>query len=109
MNFNILLQAQGEGNPFSMFIMLGLIFVIFYFFMMRPQQKKAKEHKTFRDSVKKGDTVVTIGGVHGKVASVETDDTVILEVDKGVKMKFEKSAISADASKKYAGTNSSNE
>ena len=109
MKLNILLQAQGEGSPYSMFIMLGLIFVIFYFFMIRPQQKKSKEHKNFRDAVKKGDTVVTIGGVHGKVSSIESDDTVILEVDKGVKMKFEKSAISAEASKKYQGTTISNE
>lgn len=85
-------------------IMFGLIIVVFYFFMIRPQQKKAKEAKTFRENIKRGDNVVTIGGLHGKVASVESDDTVILEVDKGIRLKYEKAAISMESSKKYQST-----
>ncbi|HEY8400742.1 MAG TPA: preprotein translocase subunit YajC [Cytophagaceae bacterium] len=99
----IFLQAQGQ-SPYQMLIMFGLIILVFYFFMIRPQQKKAKEQKAFRDAIKKGDSVVTIGGLHGKVSSVESDDTIIIEVDKGIKLKFEKSAISLEASKKYQGS-----
>jgi preprotein translocase subunit YajC len=96
----IFLQAQDGGNPYSTMILFGAIIVIFYFFMIRPQQKKQKEQKVFRESIKKGDNVVTIGGLHGKVASVESDDTIILEVDKGIRLKFEKSALSVEATKK---------
>jgi preprotein translocase subunit YajC len=71
--------------------------------MIRPQQKKQKETKNFIDSIKKGDTAVTIGGIHGKIYSIE-GDTVTLELDKGMKLKVEKSAISADFTKKATGT-----
>ncbi len=81
--------------------MLGLMFVIFYFFMIRPQQKKAKDAKKFIDEIKKGDYVVTIGGAHGTVAEME-GDTFILEVEKGGRIRFNKSAISLDATKNAA-------
>jgi preprotein translocase subunit YajC len=71
--------------------------------MIRPQQKKQKETKKFIEEIKKGDDVVTIGGIHGKVYSVD-GDTVLLELDKGLKVKVEKSAISADFSKKSSPT-----
>ena len=71
--------------------------------MIRPQQKKQKDTKKFIDEIKKGDDVVTIGGIHGKVYSVESD-TVLLELDKGLKVKVEKSAISLDFSKKPSPT-----
>ena len=100
--YNILLQAPQKGMDYTSLLLFGGIIIIFYFFMIRPQQKKAKDQKTFRDSVKKGDAVVTIGGLHGRIASVESDDTVWIEVDKGFKLKFEKSAISSEASKKSA-------
>jgi preprotein translocase subunit YajC len=95
----VLLQSQG-GGPWGTLILFGGMFVVMYFFMIRPQQKKAKEQKTFRESLKKGDDIVTIGGLYGKIASLESDDTVIVEVDKTVRLKFDKSSISADASKK---------
>jgi preprotein translocase subunit YajC len=98
--FNILLQAQ-KGMDWGSFIFFPLIIVVFYFFMIRPQQKKSKEQKVFRENIKKGDNIVTIGGLHGKIASLEDDDTFVLEVDKGIRLKFEKSAISLEASKKY--------
>lgn len=80
-------------------LLWGGIILVFYFFMIRPQQKKQKDQKTFIDNMKKGDTVVTIGGLHGRIASVEAT-TVILEVDRGVKMTFEKASISREATSK---------
>ena len=93
-----LLQAQPTGlASYSQFILMGGILVVMYFFMIRPQQKKQKDQKSFIESIKKGDAVVTIGGLHGKVVSVDTT-TVTIDVDRGVKLTFEKTAISRDAS-----------
>ncbi|WKN33422.1 preprotein translocase subunit YajC [Porifericola rhodea] len=98
---SILLQAtDGQGGLIGNLLLIGGIALIFYFFMIRPQQKRQKDQRSFIDSVKKGDMVVTVGGVHGKVVAVE-DDTFILEVDRGAKIKFEKSSISLESSKKY--------
>ena len=88
-------ELLGEGG--STIIMFVLMFVVFYFFMIRPQSKKAKEDKKFREELKKGDKVVTIGGIHGKVADVK-ESAVVLEVGNNVKFKVEKSAISRDNS-----------
>lgn len=77
--------------------MMGLLMVVFYLFMIRPQQKKAKDARKFRDSLQKGTKVVTIGGLHGKVAEV-AENTVLLEVDSNVRLRFEKSAIAMDSS-----------
>ena len=93
----VILQAN---NPQIMQIILfGGIFVVFYFFMIRPQQKKAKEAKKFIEELKAGDKVVTIGGAHGTVVTIR-EKTIVVEVDssKGVRMVFEKTAISKDAS-----------
>ena len=92
----ILLHAGGGGGGFGVqqLIFFGLIFAVFYFFMIRPQQKKQKELRQFRESIKKGDEVVTTGGIFGKVLSVE-DDVLILEVDRGVKLKVYKSSVNA--------------
>ena len=95
---SILLQASGQGGNFSSLILLAGVAIVFYFFMIRPQQKKQKEQKKFLEEIKRGDLVVTIGGIHGKVLSVE-DDKVVLEVDKGVKLVLSKSSISLEASK----------
>ena len=83
-------------------LLFGGIAVVFYFFMIRPQQKKQKDQKNFISDIKKGDRIVTIGGVHGRIAEMD-DDTITLDVEKGAKIKFEKSAISLEASKKLAG------
>ena len=77
--------------------MFGLMFVVFYFFMIRPQQKKARDARKFRESLGKGTRVVTIGGLHGKVVDID-EKTVLLEVDQNVKLRFEKSAIAMDSS-----------
>ena len=96
----ILLMAQSgeEGGGMSFFIFLGLFFVIIYFFMIRPQSKKAKEQKTFLENIQKGDRVVTIGGIHGRIVEIK-DDSFLLEVDSTTKLKIEKSVISTDFTK----------
>lgn len=100
----ILLQATtGQNGMIGNFILIGGIALIFYFFMIRPQQKKQKAQRSFIESIKKGDMVVTIGGMHGKVAAIE-DNSVVLEVDRGAKIKFEKSSISHETSKQYIKT-----
>ena len=94
---SILLQVAGS-NMSSLFLIVGM-FVIMYFFMIRPQQKKQKEQQSYVDSLKAGDKVVTIGGAHGTIVSVR-EKTVVIEVDasKGVRIVFLKTAISKDAS-----------
>lgn len=79
------------------FIPIILIIVVFYFFMIRPQLKKAKEQKKFRENIKVGDKVVTIGGIHAKISEVQ-DTTFIITVEGGVKLKIEKNAVSMDSS-----------
>jgi preprotein translocase subunit YajC len=91
---HILLQAQNQSWP-SIVLFGGMILVL-YFFMIRPQQKKAKDQRKFTEEIKKGDYVVTIGGAHGYVAELE-GDTFILEVEKGGRIRFNKSAISMEA------------
>lgn len=93
--------SGGEGGFSKQLPLLGVIVLIFYFLMIRPQRKRQKEQRDFHEKIKKGDQVVTIGGIHGKVRSVH-NDTITLEVDnKGAKIIFEKSSISMEASKKY--------
>jgi preprotein translocase subunit YajC len=98
---SILLQAPAGGGAMQQLVMILMIIVVFYFFMIRPQMKKAKLEKEFKESINKGDKVVTIGGVHGKVIEVN-ETTFILEIDTNTKVKIEKSAISAEATKQYA-------
>ncbi|WP_373493093.1 preprotein translocase subunit YajC [Aquiflexum sp.] len=99
----ILLQAEGGAGIMGQVFLFGSIILIMYFFMIRPQQKKQKETKNFLESIKKGDSVVTIGGIHGKIYSID-GDTLTLELDKGFKIKVEKSAVSTDFTKKAIGT-----
>lgn len=96
----ILLQAAGSG-AMSNLVMILLIIVVFYFFMIRPQMRKSKQEKIFKESLLKGDKVVTIGGLHGRIVEVN-DTTFIIEVDQNVKLRVEKSAISAEATKQYS-------
>lgn len=102
MNNWILLQVDGGAGIMGQVFLFGSIILIMYFFMIRPQQKKQKETKNFLESIKKGDTVVTIGGIHGKIYAIE-GDTISLELEKGMKIKVEKSAISTDYTKKATG------
>lgn len=89
-------QGTG-GSPLTSFLPMILILVVFYFFMLRPQMKKAKAQQKFREGLKKGDQVVTIGGLHGKIHEVQ-EKTIIIETEGGVKLRFEKSAVSMDQS-----------
>ncbi len=85
--------AEAPAGPsYQMFIMIGVIIVVFYFFMIRPQQRKQKAEQKMRESLAKGDRIITIGGIHGKIVSVE-DASIMIEVDNGVKLKMEKSAV----------------
>lgn len=91
---SILVQAQAGGSQamiYQVIMWVGIIGV-FYFFMIRPQQKKQKDQKQLLENLKKGEDVVTIGGLHGTIFSVE-ETTVTLDTDKGVKLTFDKSAI----------------
>lgn len=99
MKFGIFLQAQ-PGGDYTFLFFMAFMFIVLYFFMIRPQQKKQKEAKKFRENIKKGDTIVTIGGIHAKVISVGQDESVMAEIDNGVHVKVEKWAISSDATKK---------
>ena len=87
--------AAQAGSQWSMWIMLALIFVVMWFFMIRPQRKQQKEMENFRNSLKNGDKVVTIGGIYGTVAEVK-ESYVLLEVDKDVKIRVNKQAIQKD-------------
>lgn len=97
MNFSVILQQNpgaGTGN-WSFLVMMGLIFLVMYFFMIRPQQKKQKELIKFRSNLQKGDKVVTIGGVYGVISEVK-EKYVLVEVDSNVKLRIDKSAIVKD-------------
>jgi len=93
----ILMAPSGDEGGIMSFLPLILIIIVFYFFMIRPQLKKQKDQKKFRESLGKGDKVVTIGGIHGKIADIK-ESTVVVEVAKDWKITVEKSAISSDFS-----------
>ena len=86
---------QPAGSAWSMWIMLALIFVVMWFFMIRPQRKQQKELQNFRDGLKKGDKVVTIGGIYGTVDEIK-EGTVIINVDNDVKIRVSKNALVKD-------------
>lgn len=83
----------GGASAFAGFVPLIIIFVIFYFLLIRPQQKQLKTHKEMLDSLKIGDSVVTSGGLHGKITGI-TETIVTLEIAKDVRVKVEKGSIS---------------
>lgn len=93
MDFIPFLQAGASQSPIWMpIVTFGLVFVIFYFFIIRPQNKKQKDTEKMISAVKKGDKVVTIGGVHGEVTATK-DKTVVIKVDENCKIEFSRSAI----------------
>jgi preprotein translocase subunit YajC len=97
---NIILMAQPagqEGNPLMSMLPLLLIVVVFYFFMIRPQMKRQKETRKFRESLAKGDKVVTTGGIYGKIVQVK-ETTVELEIAKDVQITVDKNGIIKDMS-----------
>ncbi|MBQ9255223.1 MAG: preprotein translocase subunit YajC [Bacteroidales bacterium] len=102
---NLLLMAGGQNgqNGTTGILMFVLIIVIFYFFMIRPQTKKQKEEKKFREMLKNGQKVMTIGGVHGKIKEVK-ETTVLVEIAHDVVIEIEKTAIAMDASAQTTAT-----
>lgn len=88
-------EAAPANSAVSTFVMIGMIIVVFYFFMIRPQQKKAKEQKKLMEETGKGDKVVTIGGIVGKIVEMGDTDFVI-ETEGGTRLRMLKTAISMD-------------
>ncbi|HEX9113620.1 MAG TPA: preprotein translocase subunit YajC [Nitrospirota bacterium] len=86
--------AQGGGGGFSSLIMMVVIFAIFYFILIRPQQKKMKEHKKLVEELKKGDRIVTSGGIYGTVEN-STPETLTVKIAEGVKVKITRSSVAA--------------
>jgi preprotein translocase subunit YajC len=95
MNYLLMAAPQEGANPLMTFMPLLIIIVIFYFFMIRPQVKRQKELRTFRDSLAKGDKVVTTGGIYGKIVEVK-ETTVLLQIDNEVTIKVDKAAVIKD-------------
>ena len=94
--FTILQAAQpAQGGGAMMWVMMALIFVVMWFFMIRPQRKQQKELQAFRDGLKKGDKVVTIGGIYGTVCEIK-ENNVLIEVDNNVKIRVSKQALVKD-------------
>ncbi len=87
-----LMPSAPDQSPIPSFVFLLLIIVVFYFFMIRPQMKKQKDLKTYREGLNKGDKVVTTGGIYGKVTDVK-DQTVTVEIADNIRIKIDKSAI----------------
>jgi preprotein translocase subunit YajC len=85
--------ASGEGGGASVFLMFGLVFVIFYFLLIRPQQKQAKQHREMIASLKKGDKIISTGGLYGTITGL-TDDFVTMEIAPKVRVKISRASIS---------------
>ena len=97
-----MLPLQAGGFDIKSLVPFALMFIVLYLFMIRPQIKKQKNEKKFQEAIGKGSRVVTSSGIHGKIAEInDTDNTVVIETGAG-KIKFEKSALSMDLSRKYA-------
>ncbi len=99
----ILLEASSKfGFPLQQVVLIGSMVVVFYFFMIRPQQKRQKDQQSFLENIKKGEKVVTIGGIHGVIYEIK-DDVIVLDIDqKGTKLSVSKGAISIDSTKKLS-------
>ena len=89
-------SGAGGASNWSSLIMVGAIFVVMYFFMIRPQTKKAKDQKTFLDSLQKGDKIVTVAGIHGRILKVNENGTIDVEIDTNTKVVMERSGISME-------------
>lgn len=90
--FGIFLQEAPAGGGMSGIVMMLLVFVVLYFFMIRPQVKRQKEVRKFREAMKVGDKVVTAGGLHGKIKDMK-DTACVLEIAEGIKVTVEKSSV----------------
>ena len=96
LNFTLLQSAAPGGAGMMQLVLLGGMILVFYFFMIRPQATKAKKAKQFQSDLQKGDKIVTIAGIHGKVYKINDDNTIDVEVSPGSYLKIERSAISME-------------
>lgn len=102
MQFNaIMLQAAPGGNPYITTIFMVGMFVVMYFFMLRPQAKRAKEQKKFAESMTEGEYVITTAGIHGTIQRTNDDGTMMLEIARGTLIKIERQAISMETTAAY--------
>jgi preprotein translocase subunit YajC len=92
----LMMDPQGKGGSSGTLIMMGLMILVFWLFMIRPQAKKAKKQKEFINNMQKGDKIVTIAGIHGTINKVNDDSTLLLETSPGSYIKIERSAISME-------------
>ncbi len=97
MNNLVILMAGGNQSAIGQIVPLVLIVVVFYFFMIRPQMKKAKDTKKYIEALKAGDKILTIGGIYGTIQKMNEDGTIIIAVEDGTKIKISKNAVSQDA------------
>ncbi|MBL7917528.1 MAG: preprotein translocase subunit YajC [Bacteroidia bacterium] len=94
---SLMAAPQGQQGGIMSFLPLIAIVVVFYFFMIRPQMKKAKDQKKYIEALKKGDKILTIGGIYGKINEIRDDGSIVMEVEDGSKMRISKNAVSMDA------------
>ncbi|HNY02280.1 MAG TPA: preprotein translocase subunit YajC [Bacteroidales bacterium] len=87
--------AAGQSGYLNIIFILGIV-VVFYFFMIRPQMKRSKDQKKFKESLQKGQKIITIGGIHGRIVEIQ-DTTVTIEVENNVRLRVEKTAIAMDS------------
>ena len=100
MNFiPVFAQAAGGGDMIMSLLPLVLIFVVFYFLLIRPQQKKMKEHRNMVEALRRGDRVITAGGVYGKISKVINDGEVQVEIADGVRVRVQRHTIATVLSK----------
>lgn len=104
MNFDLIMLMAGGGangqksGGYETWLFMGAIIVVFYFFMIRPQMKKTKEAKKFRESLKKGDKIITIGGIHGKIVDDSQEATFVIETEGNGRLKIERIAVASSTS-----------
>lgn len=91
----VLLQAQGGNPTMSIVLMVGMV-VVMYFFMIRPQAKRAKEQKKFADGIAAGENIITTAGIHGRINRVNEDGTLQIEISRGVFITIERAAVSME-------------
>lgn len=104
LNILLFMPAEGEeGGGIMSFLPLILIIVVFYLFFIRPQMKKSKEQRKFRENLNKGDKIITIGGIHGKIVEMK-EKQVIVDVGNQMKLTFDKSAIAMDSTSQLSET-----
>ena len=92
-----LLQAAGGQSQLSFFLMIGLMFLVMWLFMWRPESKRRKEMQKFREGLKKGDKIITAGGIYGTVKEIR-ETTLLIEVDSNVTLRIDKNMVVADNS-----------